>query len=53
MLRKRTCFVSGLPRTEDASQIDEIGELLFALFEAYSPTDFQMLPGRGQAYITV
>lgn len=53
VIRKRTCYVSGLPRTDDSNKIDEISELLLALFEPYSPVDIHMLTGRGQAYITV
>ena len=51
--RKRTCYVCGLPRTEDENKIAEISELLMELFEPYVPVDIQMLPGRGQAYIKV
>lgn len=51
--RSRTCFVSGLAKTEDENAIIEISDLLFTLFEPYKTVDVQILPGKGQAYITL
>jgi ureidoglycolate hydrolase len=49
--RSRTCFISGLAKTEDENTIIEISDLLYTLFEPYKPVDVQILPGKGQAYV--
>lgn len=51
--RTRTCFVTGLPKHEDENTVLEISDLLLDLFEAYSPVDVHIIPGKGQAYIKV